>query len=123
MYQSYGRVVRVVGRVIAHVPGYGVYECAGIIPVPWVYHESGGFVYNHQAVVFVNYVEGNVFGFDSGFVPRAVEHKRYDVERLYAVVAFHRLVVNVHEAHFGRLLYSVARCSGQVVEQELVYTQ
>lgn len=108
VYESYTRVIGVVVRIVAQVPGDGVDERAAVVAAAGVNYHTGRLVDDHEVVVFVYDVEGDVFGGDVVLVARTVHHHGDDVAGLHTVVALHGPAVHMDEASLGRLLYAVA---------------
>jgi len=123
VHEAYAGVVGVVVGIVAQMPGDGIDERAAIVAAAGVYDHTSRFVDDHEIVVFVYDVEGDVFGGDVILVTRAVHHHGDDVAGFHAVVALHGPAVHMDEACLSRLLYAVTRGVGQMVEEELVDTQ
>ena len=107
--ESYFRIVGIEARVVLQMPRHGINQCAVEVAGTGMNHHAGGLVHNHQVVVLVDDVEGDVFCLDSAIVARTVEHKCHHVARAYLVVTLHRSVVHMHEPSIGSLLNAVAR--------------
>ncbi len=88
-----------------------------------VNNHSRGLIYHHNVVVFVNYIERNIFGFYGIVVMRSIEQQRNHIARFHTVVAFYRLLINMHKTGFGCQLYAIARSSGQMNEKKFVDSQ
>ena len=88
-----------------------------------MHHHAGGLVDDHQVVILVDYVQGNVLGLDGVVVVGAVEHQRHHIPGLDAVTALDGNVVYVYEAGLCRGLNTVARGAGQMDEEKLVYPE
>ena len=108
MDKTDGRIVRVEAWVVFQMPRQGIDQCATEVAATWVYDQPCGFVHYQQVFVFVNYIEWYVFGNNLPFALRAVEHQSDDVARLYLVIAFDGLSVDLYEACIGGFLYAVA---------------
>ena len=109
VHKSHTRVGHIVVWVILEVPCQGIHQSAAVVAVSRMHHQSRRFVHHQQEVVFVNNVEGNVLGYNLKIVAWTVHHHLYHIERLYAVVAFHRFAVDEYTACLGSLLHTVAR--------------
>ena len=72
-----------------------------------MYDKACRFVYHHQFIVFIYYVERNIFRFYRSVVMRPVEHEGDYVARTHLVVALHGFVVDVYKARLSGFLYSV----------------
>ena len=120
VYQPHLRVVGVVGGQVAQVPGDGVDQRTVEVTHARVYHQSCRFVDNHQLVVLVDHVEGDVLGLNRGVEVWTVEPQGDDVARAHLVVALHGTVAYEDEARLGRLLDTVARGVLRVFGEELV---
>ena len=106
--KSYGGVVRVVVGVVTQVPCYSVHQCAVIVAASRMHHHSSGFVDNHQLVVLIDYVQGDVLRLNGIVIVRTVKHQRHHVVGTHLVVALNRAVVNMYETGVGSLLYAVS---------------
>ena len=102
------------------MPRYGVDQRTVEIAHTGVHHQAGRLVDDHQLVVLINYVKGNVFGFYGRVVVRTVKHQRDDIARTHLVVALHRLAVHVDETRVSSLLDTVARRVLYVLRHKLV---
>ena len=91
------------------MPRNGVDQRAVKVAHSRMYHQSCRFVDDHQLVVLINHVEGNILGFDGCIVVWPVEHQRDDIARAHLIVAFHRLAVDMYESGVGSFLNTVAR--------------
>ena len=109
VYQSHGRVVRVIVRIVFQMPGDGIDQRAGIISASGMHHQSRRFVHHHQVFVFVHDVEGNVFRDDFIFIFRPVQENDDFIERFHFIAAFHRPAVYEDELLLGSPLQPVAR--------------
>ena len=109
VHQSYTWVVRVVAGQIAQVPGNSVDQCAVEVAHSGVYHQSGRLVDNHQLVILIDHVQGDVLWFYRRVIVRTVEHQRDDVARTYLVVALDGCSVYLDETSIGSFLDTVAR--------------
>ena len=122
VHKPHMRVVGIVIGNIFHVPGDGIDERTVIIPVPGMYHQPRRLIDNHQVLVFIHYIQGNIFGDNLVFVTGTVHHHRYHVQRFHFVTALDRLIVRHHKSGIGGFLYTVTRSIGQTVEQIFVHT-
>ena len=109
VHQSDAGVVGVVRWKIAQVPSYGVYQCAVEVAYAWVYHQSCRFVDDHQLVVLIDNVEGDVFRFYGGVVVRTVQHQGDNVAGTNLIVTLDRVAVDLYKSGIGSFLYAVAR--------------
>ena len=72
-------------------------------------NHPGRLVDDHQLVVFIDHVEGDVLGFNGCIVVRTVKHQRDDISRAHLIVALDGLSVDLYEAGVCRFLDAVAR--------------
>ena len=107
VYQSYTRVVGVVAGQVAQVPGNGVNQCAVEVAHSWVYHQSCRLVDDHQLVVLIDHIQGDVLRFNGRIIVRTVKHQCDDVTRAYLIVAFDGGAVYLDEASIGGFLDAV----------------
>ena len=71
-------------------------------------HQPGWLVDDHQRLVFVDDVEGNVFGVDGAVETWAIEHQGDDIARLDPIVALHCPSIGVNTSGIGRSLNAIA---------------
>ena len=88
-----------------------------------MHHEASRLVDDHQLVVFVNHIEGNVLRFDATVKFRAIEHQSHHVIRLNAVVALHGTPIDMDATSFGSRLDAIARGVVHEIDEKLIYTQ
>ena len=91
-----------------HVPCYGIDQCAIEIACSRVHHHSSLFVYHHQHLVFIHYVERDVLRVYRGIVLGLVQHQRHHIARSHLIVALYGLIVYVYVSSLRSLLYAVA---------------
>ena len=120
--QAHGGVVGVISGKVPQMPSDGVDQRAAVVAASGVYHQACRLVDDHQLVVFINNVQGNVFGDDFPVALWTVKHKGDDITGLDLVVALYGVSVGADAAGFGSLLYAVAAGVGHVVHQELVHS-
>ena len=123
VHQSHLRVVGVVCRQVAQVPGNGIDQRAVIVAAPWVHHHARRLVDHHQFIVFIHDVERDIFGVYAIVVVRTVEHQRDHIPRPHLVAALHRTVVHMHKARIRCTLNTVATGVLQFFHQKLVDAQ
>ena len=119
VHQSHLRVVGVVGRQVAQMPGNGMNERAMEIAASGMHHHACRLIDDHQLVVFIAHIKGNILGHDGGVEVGTVEHQGDNIAGTHLIVAFHgagfpTLLAVVgrrdeQEAGVGSLLYAVAR--------------
>ena len=122
MHKPHMRVVGIIIGNIFHMPGDGIDKRAVIVPVSGVHHQPCRFVDNHQVLVFIHDIKGNIFGDNLIFIAGAVHHDRYHIQRLHFVAAFDRLVIGHYKSGIGSFLYTVTRGIGQTIKQIFVHT-
>ncbi len=86
MNQSEARVAYIVIRRVAEMPRKGVDQGAAVIAVTRVYDQSGRFVHHQEVIVFIHYVERDIFGNYFEFIAGPVHHHRNHIVRLDPVV-------------------------------------
>ena len=105
--QSYAGVVRVVAGQIAEVPGNGVNQCPMKIAHPWVNYQPCRFVDDHQLVVFVDHIKGNILRLDGRIVVRTVEHQSNDIACTHLIVTLDRFAIDMDKTGISRFLNAV----------------
>ena len=123
VHESHFGVVGVVALHIAHVPGYGIDQCAGEVARSRVHHHASLLVHHHQVVVLIHHVYGQVFSHDACVVAWAVEHQRHHVARAHLEVALDGASVDVYKACIGSRLNTVARRVRQFLAHIFVDSQ
>ena len=109
--------------VAAEVPGEGVDEGAGVVPVGGVDDHAGGFVDDEQGFVLIYDVEGNVLGDDFDFAAGVCHHDGDDVAGLYLVAGFDGVAVDPDVPGVGGFLYFCAGGVGEAGHEELVHAE
>ena len=113
-------IVGVKCRVVLQMPRNSIDECSVRVATAGMHHKTGRFVYYHEVIVLIYHVKGYILGHDGVVVCRCVVSDYNLIEWLYLIVALDNLAVDRNGAGIGSLLYLVARCVGNVVDQELV---
>ena len=90
MDESNLRVVRVVSGQILQVPGDGIDQRATEIATTGMDHHACGLVDDHEIIVLIDHLEGDILGSDGRVVVRTVEHQGDDIARTHFIVALHR---------------------------------
>lgn len=123
MDEAHAGVVGVVVGIIAQMPRKSVDESASKIAYSWMHDKPRRFVHDEKLVVFVNDVERNVLRLYGAIVARTIEEEGYNIERLYAVVAFLRAPIHVDEACTCGGLNAIARRVGKMEDKKLIHAQ
>lgn len=84
-----------------------------------MHHQTGLFVDDHQIVVLIHNVDGNILRLNSHLFFGAVEHHLYHVARFHPIVALDR-TVDPYALGFGSFLNAVARHTSHLIDQILV---
>ena len=106
----------------AQVEGQGVHQRAVVVAVSGVHHHAGRLVHHQHVIVFIYYIQGNVF---REYLQAAalVRHNELDhVARTDHVVGLYGNVVHQHIAHLDGLLHPAPGGVLLVRGNELVYT-
>ena len=91
------------------MPCYGVYQGAVKVAHSRVNHEACRLVDDHQLIVFVYHVQGDVLWLDGRIVVRAVEHQCHHIARAHLIITLNRFPVDVNEPCISSFLDAVAR--------------
>ena len=94
---------------------------AGIVAESGVYHHAGLLVDDQNIVVFVLYVQGNVFGNNLGIARRIGHQHGNHITGLHLVILSFYLVIHQDATGLGRLLHLVAGGIADKIEQVFVY--
>ena len=87
-----------------------------------MHHHARRLIDDHQLIVFIDHVQGNILRFDGGIIMRPVEHQGDDIARAYLIITFDRIAVDVNKTGIGGFLDSVTAGMGLMLCQELVDT-
>ena len=123
VYQSHFRIINIKVRIVFQMPSHGIDQSAIEITAPRMHHHASRLVDNHQAVVFIHHIQGDIFCFYSGIERRMVQPYGHNVQRFDPITTFHRPVIDLYETSLCRLLDSVAGSILQMQEQKLVHTK
>ena len=85
-----------------------------------MHHQSGGFVDDHQVLILIDDIKGDILGDDVVVVSRTIHHHGNHFARLHLVAALHRLSVGHHIAHVGCPLDAVARRVHDALAKKLI---
>ncbi len=123
VHKSHSRVVDIIVGIVAEMKCQRVYKSAVIVAVTGMHHKPGRLVDHEQMLVLVHDVERNILGYYLKLVTRTVHDHAHHIERLHAVVGFHRLAVDENTPGIGGLLYAVTRRLLDARHKKLVDTQ
>ena len=84
----------------------GVYKRTAVVAVTGVDHHSGGLVYDHEVIVLIYNVKGNVFREDLQPAALIRHHELYHVLRTDYVIGLCRDIVNQHVPGLNGLLHA-----------------
>ncbi|MPM73395.1 hypothetical protein SDC9_120375 [bioreactor metagenome] len=93
---------------VLQVKCYRVNQCACVISVPGMHYHAGWFVDNHQVVVFINNIEGNILRENLQFPPRTIHHNSDDIQWFNLVARFYGDPVHQNTSGIGSLLDPVS---------------
>ena len=95
--RAFGRLTGQLTKMVQQ----GIDQGARMVADSWVYHHSRSLVDDHQVCIFIQYVQGQVFGLQLARKGRGWKRQGDDVAGLDAVVAFNGLFIGEQECGFG----------------------
>jgi hypothetical protein len=96
------------GRIF-EMPSQGIEQSPPVISDTRMNDHSRIFIDQYKVAVFVNDMNGNIFGNDLKVVRRIGKYDRNYIMRFYAVIGFYRFPVYNDAIGVCRILYPVAR--------------
>ena len=104
------------------MPSYGIYQCAMEVACSRMHHHACRFVYHHELIILVYYIERNILSTNGVIMSWTIEHQRYHVACTHLKVTLHSLTINKDEACIGSILYSITTGMRHTVGKVFVYT-
>ena len=123
-------VVGVVSRQTTQMPGDGIDQRTVKVTHAGMHDHACRLVDDHELIIFIDDVKGNILWLDGGIIVRTVKHQRDDIARSHLVIALHRTaVISTSESPYpdiaciGSLLNTVSRSVLHVLGQEFINAQ
>jgi len=108
---------------ISHLemPCEGMKERMLVVTVPGMNDESGGFVNDHEVVVFIDDIKGDILRRDGEVMRLMVEHHLNDIPGFDAIVGCNRRSIDPHITCVRSRLDTVSAGIGHVLREVLVH--
>ena len=107
--------------MVLEMPCEGMKEGVFVVAVPWMNDESGGFVDNHEVVVFINDIKRDILRRDGKVMRLMVEHHLNDIPGFDAIVRGNRRTVHPYIPGIGGRLDPITTGIGHVLREVLVH--
>jgi hypothetical protein len=101
MYESYLWAISIEGGHVTHVPCYGIDEGAREVSGSRMYHHTGWLIDDHEGIVFIDDIEGDVFWIDGAVMLWYVEHEGDDIIGAHLIVALDRFAIDLDISCIG----------------------